>query len=544
MALSFLVPNRTVLLISDDALYIYSTTAKKVTLVEVVPWDAQNLVENVAGIIAKDCGKKPVLLLSDMVEQHYRKERIVRSGVNAIDRSTMLGRRLSVALGKYAVRAALPLKEKIPKVAGQPGADIYLFAAIPDTPQLDGAIGSVKKSMASIAGLCLLPVESASMVHELSQKLSKKTKTKAVWSVFVGQHKSGNLRQVITKNGDLALTRMSPFSADPQDVSSWSNEVYKEFRSTMSYLSRFGYDPDDGLDLIVIANESAGESLDALIEETCNLHVMSVGEAASTLGFTIGVHNDGDYADILHIAWASRKSRFTLPMKSGNVDRVHKPRQIAMAASLVLLLGGAFQSYQFTEQFSKLTEVNSNIESVKKRRAQLDVWFQRVVQEKEAMGFDVRLVQSALAVYEELEASNIPALDVFKGVGAALGKDLRIDSIVLKRPDPRQSAVVSNFSSFVQQEKPADPLFDTTLKMTYPGTTDVDRGNQEVLDLSERLGKILPDHKVEITKLLKDYEYTEGLVVETGDLEDENLQQDFVAEIRIDGPPKREAEQP
>ena len=47
MTPSFLVPNRTVLLVSDDALYIYSTSSKDVKLVETVPWDAQNFVENV-----------------------------------------------------------------------------------------------------------------------------------------------------------------------------------------------------------------------------------------------------------------------------------------------------------------------------------------------------------------------------------------------------------------------------------------------------------------------------------------------------------------
>jgi uncharacterized protein (UPF0335 family) len=346
---------------------------------------------------------------------------------------------------------------------------------------------------------------------------------------------------VITKNGDLALTRMSPFASSSKDVSAWSNEVYKEFKSTMSYLSRFGYDPDDGLDLMVIANEEASESLDALIEESCNLHVMSVGEAASTLGFTIGAQHDGDYADVLHIAWAGRKSRLTLPMKSGNVDRVHKPRQIAMAASFVLFLGAAFQSYQFTEQYSQFSVVSDGIESVKKRRSQLDVSYQRVVQEKESMGFDVRLVQSSLVVYDELERANIPVLDVFKGVGAALGKDLRIDGITVARPGFKAAKVVP---SWMQQDKEPEPLFETKLKMTYPGTTDIDLGNQEVLDLSARLTQLLPGHTVEITKLLKDYEYTEGLVVETGDLEGENLQLDFVAEIRIDGPPKKEAKQP
>jgi hypothetical protein len=50
---------------------------------------------------------------------------------------------------------------------------------------------------------------------------------------------------------------------------------------------------------------------------------------------------------------------------------------------------------------------------------------------------------------------------------------------------------------------------------------------------------LLKDHKVEITKRLKDYEYVEEMVVETGDLERKDATQDFVAEITIKGPPEK-----
>ena len=214
MGLSFLTPNRTVLLTSDDALYVYSVSSRGVKLVDVVPWGAQNFIDNVSNILAKDCAKRPVLMLNDMVEQHYRKERVLKSGVSSLDKQTMIKRRLSVAFGKYPVRAAMLLKEKIPKTKNQPASDIYIFAAIPESDSLNKTISAVKKSLASVAALCLLPVESSDMVRTLSQKLSKKGSKKATWSIFIGQHRSGNVRQVVTKNGELALTRMSPLAAE------------------------------------------------------------------------------------------------------------------------------------------------------------------------------------------------------------------------------------------------------------------------------------------------------------------------------------------
>ena len=534
MSLSFLTPNRTVLLVSDEFLSIMTVGSSGVRLVETIPWEAENFEKNVAGIIAKDCGKKPVLILNDMVEQHYRKERVVRTGVSMIDKSSMVKRKLNVAFPNYSVRAAYPLKEKIPKTDSQPAADVYIFAAVANTDQIATTINATKKSLASVAGLCLLPIESSDMVKALSAKLGGKNKRKKknVWSVFIGQHRNGSLRQVLTKNGELALTRMSPIVDKDDDPEAWAASVYQEFKSTVGYLGRFGYDPSDGLDVFVVANPAPGEALRTIFEEECELHVMGADEIAKALGVNIGVQDDMRYADPLHVAWAGRKGRFILPMKAAQVDEVSKPRQAAMLAGLALFAGAAFLGYQGISETSKLVDIGSQIDSFKKQKSQLDAQYQREVTRLEELGFDARLVQSSLEVYKDFEKDRIRVLDLFQGVGKALGKDLRVDSVELERSKP---SVVENVWGAVSNQ-PTQRLFEARLKMTYPATADVDKGNKEVEDLKNRIGSMLASHEVEVVKFLKDYEYTEGLVVETGDLETENIQQDFVAEIMVRGP--------
>jgi len=536
MSLSFLSPGRTVLLVSDEFLSILTTGANGVKLVDTIPWGAENFEKNVASIIAKDCGKKPVLILNDMVEQHYRKERVIKTGVNMMDKSSMLKRKLNVAFPNYPIRAAYPLKEKIAKTDSQTAADIYIFAAVANSDQVTKTIDATKKSLASVAGLCLLPVESSDMVKALSTKLGGKNarKKKNIWSVFIGQHRNGSLRQVLTKNGELALTRMSPVVEKDDDPELWAGEIYQEFKSTMSYLSRFGFDPEDGLDVFVMANPAPGEVLKSLVEEECDLHVMDVGEAAKALGMQIGMQDDMRYADPLHVAWAGRKGKFILPMKATEVDEVSKPRQVAMIVGLGLSVGASFLAYQAFGQVGKLAEIHGDIDNSKRQKAQLDVKYQTEVQRLEGLGFDVRLVQSSLSVYDEFEKDRMKLLGLFKGVGKALGKDLRVDSINVEKPVP---TVVQSVWGAVQK-KPKEPLFEAILKMTYPSTANVDTGNQEVADLRGRIESLLPLHEIKVTKFLKDYEYTEGLVVEAGDLDTQNIQQDFVAEILVRGPLK------
>jgi hypothetical protein len=532
MSISLFSPARTVLMISDEFLSIYKTGARGVTLVESVPWSTENFESAVARIIVRECGRKPVLILNDMVEQHYRKERVVRLGVNVMDRSSMLKRKLGVAFPNYPVRSAYMLKEKSPKTEKQGAADIYIFAAIANSDQLAKAVTAARQSMADVSGLCLLPVESSDMVRALSTRLARKGKGKPVWSVFIGQHRNGSLRQVVTKNGDLALTRMSPVSDRDDAPDVWAAEVYQEFKATMSYLTRFGYDQADGLDLIVVANPGAGDILSGMVEENCTVHVLTAGEAANLLGLAAGRQENGRYADMLHIAWASRKSRFILPMQSPQIEELSRPRQAAMLAGLVLAAGACFLGYQGFDTATHLAQGAADLAQENANKAQLDVKYQSEVQRLNALGFDVQLVQSAIAVNTQFEDARIKILNLVEASGKALGKDMRIDSLEVERVKTGPVEQVVNAATATPT-----PIYEARLKMTYPSTADIDKGNKEVAELRNRLEQALPGHTVKVTKFLKDYEYTEGLVVEAGDLKKENVQQDFVAEILVQGMP-------
>ncbi len=530
MSMSLFSPARTVLMISDEFMSVYTVDSKGVRLHETIPCADEGAVASVSSVLAKDCGGRPVLILNDMVEQHYRKERVLKSGVGFTDKAALLNRKLTVAFPNSPIRAAYALKEKIAKTDKQPASSLYIFAAVSNSEQLSKAISAVRESMVSLAGFCLLPVESSDMVSALSEKLAKSSKSPARWTIYMGQHRNGNLRQIVTRNGELALTRMSPVLDTEEDHQAWATQVHQEFKATMSYLSRFGYHAEDGLDVIIVAGAESGDLLENMIDESCNLHIMTVMQAAEVLGLRLGKQDSLRYADPLHVAWGGRKKKFILPMRAASIDAVSRPRQIAAVFVLCLFLGGVFQGYQLLDITWGVTAQSQNLNEMKEQKAQLDSQYERETERINKMGFDVRLVQSAIAVDADFEKNRIRVLDLVTQVAKALGKDLRIDLLEVKR------ASENPIETFVNGVSPPQPLFQARLRMTYPATANVDSGNKEVRELSERLTTLLPGHKVEVLKYLKDYEYTEGLVVKTGDLEKENIQQDFVAEILIKSP--------
>lgn len=527
MALSFLAASRTVLMVSDDALFIYSVSGRSVKMVEAVPWGSENFEDNVAVIISKECGGKPVLIINDMVEQHYRKERIPNVGM--LDKNSIIKRKLEVAFPNYPVRAALPLKEKTEKTKESLASNVCLFAAVPATEAFTKTMNAAVRSLAPVAGFCLLPIEAADMIKKLSDKLVPKSDQGAKWTVFIGQHQGGGLRQIVTKNDELALTRMTPIVDNDNDPVLWANEVHQEFQATMSYLSRFGFSHNDGLNIILVADVATGDIVSELIQEECGVYSITSDDALKNLGLP-SVHQDTAYhADGLHAAWIGRKNKFILPMRAQQIDTVSKPRQIAGLVSFLLFFSALFLGYQLFNNGQSLATSTSEIADAQKMQAQLKLQLDKEVQRKKDLGFDIQLIQVALDAHKQFGERHIDFFRLFAAVGKSLGRELRIDRISVSRGkkfDPKALLGLSQNA----------PKFYSSMQMTFPSETDAKKGNQEVRDLQTRLQTLLPDHVVEVTKLLEDYEYSEALVVESRDAVAKSSNQDYTAQLSIEGP--------
>lgn len=524
-----IAPSKTVLIIGDEALYIFSSGFKGLELIESVPWGADRFEENVSKIIARDCGSKPIVVLNDMVEQHYRKERVPK--VNVMDRKNVLNRKLQVAFQNYPVKAAFPLKEKIPKTDKMPAANVYIFAAAPSSDQYRKTMDAARRSLASISGYGLLPVEGAAMLKALSAKLAPRSKEKSKWAVFIGQHQNGGLRQIVIKDGELALTRMTPVIDSDSDPDLWATEIYQEFQATLSYMARFGFSAEDGLDIIITANPSAGDVLRNMIDVEANIYTMTASEIAQKLGLSISSYVDQRYADILYAAWIYKKPVLKLPMQAKEIQEISGPRRVSTAASVMLVLGACYLSYEAFTQFSHLSEVNESAAQADRQAAQLKTIYDQEVAKKEALGFDVRLVQSSIAIRDDLDSKNIYPVGLFKGLANGLGRDLRADTAsvsqyVAPAADPYAE-------SYGEAQKPH--VYEARLQLTFPRTTDIDKGNAEITALRDRLAKALPEHEVNVDKYLKDTEYVDELVVGKKDITQAEVEQDFVVSLTILG---------
>lgn len=546
MALPFLSPARTVLLIGDEALYVYKTAMNAVRLLGVVPWKAEDFNVTVVRLIRKEGGGKPVLLVNDMTDQHYKGgQRIPR--VSPLDRKNVLERKLQMTFSNYPIRGALPLKKVKGGASG--GKDnpatsggMYLFAAIPMSEAISKTLTASKAAFVSVSGLVLLPIEASDMVSALSAKLKAKGAKKSKWTIFIGQHQSGALRQVIIRDGQLAMTRMTPVSnIENVGARTWASEVAQEFKATISYLSRFGYNPEEETDVITVAQSEAGLALKELITIPCNYSSFTVNEAARLLGVGIGRQADQGYADPLHAAWIARKNRFILPMQARDIEGVLRPRQYAAAATVLLFLGAGYLSWDLINQAQGMLESREtaqlNAHQLQRVQADLQIETERM----DALGVNVRLLQAGVASYTNLQEGSLGPMPILHRIGEALGPEIRLDSLLIKVDEVDEQEGEMQFDPYTG-EAVFDNIarfFSAELYLSFPASFNPQVAVREISDLEARLRRAMPEYEVSVQRQVTNMNYTENVRGEIGAARrpqaEAEAERDYVAEIRIRG---------
>lgn len=483
---------RAVLLIGDEALCIYKVTAKAVLLLDRVPWQADGFLDIVTRTIKKECKFRPLLILNDMTDQHFKGgQRITKVG--PLDKANVIKRKLNVAFPSYPIRGALKIATPGGAKASD-GSERYLFAGVPASEQIAKTVHVSKMSLSDLSGFYLLPVEAASMVNDLAAKISKKEgREPGQWVVFVGQHHGGALRQIIVRNGQLAMTRMTPIIDSDEDPARWAQEVNNEFKATVSYLSRFGFTPEDGVDIISVANSESGIALGDLLDISCNYHSFTSMEIAKILGMKIGVQDDPRYADALHVSWVSKAVQFAMPMISKDIGELRMQRLGATAAMFCLIGASLFFAGQMKVQTGKYLEQNKKLTQAKKTKSRAQASYSDAERALKEKGIDIKYIRALATTYEEFEADTSSALPIISVLGKALEGKMRIDKVD-----------VSPFATEVDDDEGTPGSFVSAKRRKLPVKISKDKYSQLSKEEEERLSEGALRAIVKITYLNND----------------------------------------
>lgn len=425
---------RRVIMVGGEGVVLFAPSGNGIVRETSFSWEVPNFQQRLAEILGEQNQSKSVAILFDGADQTYRREDNIPK-LSPIDRPRFVKRKLELAFPAYNVRGALEIKP--PKIKGvPPGSPSYLFVAVPEIDNLERVGGAVFDAGVPVSGFGLLPTESAALVSELSEKVFSGNERKSRWAVLVGQHETGGLRQIVVKDGNLALTRLTPPSEAGTSGAAWAESVIREFRATMNYVGRFGFNPADGLDVMFICGNVEKQFFDEQALGVQNFRCLTVSEALKQIGVNSIAFDKSNFADALHAAWVSRKSKLVFPMSLPSIQKITGPRQIvqyaswALGVSAIAMVGLSGQSYYGYQT------LQSEIEAKESQRNVLEREYNQEAKVFDSLPVKPAIVNATLAVKTVTEKNSPQFSKIAHKLKASLGEDILLETLVFKHvPD-------------------------------------------------------------------------------------------------------------
>lgn len=466
-----------ILVAGGEGVALYSSDKRGVFRETALAWDVPNFEQQLTAILLGKNQNQTLCVLFDGADQTYRKEENIPK-LSAVDRPRFVQRKLELAFPSHPVRAAAEIKHI--KIKGIPPPDkkeapSYLFAALAETDNIDRVGKSVYDSGVPVTGFGLLPAESASLVTALAGKIFNEPGKRSRWAVLIGQHETGGLRQVVIKDGNLALTRLTPTSDKGTSGAGWVEEVIQEFKATLTYISRFGYKTEEGLDVIVICGDLEKQFFDQKALPVTHLKCLTLTEALGVIGSRSMILEKGNFADALHAVWAGRKTILDLPVKVPSIQKVIAPRLIArygsgiLAATAIAAVFFIAQTYQDYHQIQNDITEKQNQRNVRQREY-----------EEEAKAFDTlpakpKEVKAVINIKKTLETNTTDLRPVLHKLKEAMGGDVFLRSLDISHESGKSlNPNISVANKKITPEEEEKGVLKITFSFTLPSTMQLE----------------------------------------------------------------------
>lgn len=489
-----------ILIVGNDGVHLYVLNGKKISLFR----DFSDAGGNLSGELkaAFKSLKMPLIVLFDVVEQQYRRENIPKVGFT--DKSKVIGRRLAMAFPQQQMRAYLLSKQKGRENEGL----VALFAGLAPNLAIVQIMDAILSSEVYIEGAGLLPLESTAMTVKLFEELRKNSKSRrpARWTILMSHHKTGGLRQIIVKEDELALTRMTPIVIDTNRAEAFADEVVREFNATLTYLSRFGYVPSDGLELCIIGIPAVNQRLRQYQLPVNELYTLTPMEAGNLLKLKPMLAQDmAGYGEIIHAGWVAMQRGLAVSLSSPLIDKIKKARQFARFANIGLFLGILYLGWQLWNLQSNIMDLKSDISMQRSQQVSLQGDLDALTKKLDTLKYEPEKIKTLMGVYEEYQKLNI---DIQPTLNALLPM-LNTPKFFLSNIEISQEEKLDASTPAMPPEPLPDgtePKKKITLQMTigFAKSIPVEQAARNTLEFADNLRKRFPGREIVIMEMVGD----------------------------------------
>jgi hypothetical protein len=351
------------------------------------------------------------------------------------------------------------------------------------------------------------------------------------------------LRQVVVKDGNLALTRLTPMSDAGLAGAGWAEEVVREFKATLTYISRFGYNVDDGLDVLVVGGDVEKQFFNEKEIGATNFRCLSVTEALAAIGSKSFGLEKSNYADALHAAWVSKKNTLRLPIRVPSIHKIMAPRLAARAGGTLMLLAAAGLAYFSFTSYQEYRVVQEDIMQRQNQKMMLEREYAEESKIFDALPVKPQLIKSAIAIKKTLETNTIDLPKSLRTLKGALGSDIILSELFLEHQPAAGLGLTATTPDAVL---PPLTLPDGTVdrgklrivfKFALPNNMQLEQKVTRAEQLQKDLQAAFPGYEVDIVSQFGKVDREGKFEAELGGPAAQSSSLQDMAEFRLEGPP-------
>ncbi|MEQ8968732.1 MAG: hypothetical protein RID91_23140 [Azospirillaceae bacterium] len=417
---------RFVLLIGDEGATLVHVVGRQVRRRLFVPVDDPEREARIAEVLAGE-RNTPVAPLLDLLEQQYREGETPRVG--PFDRGKVLRRKLALTFPDAALTGALA-------TGGDERSRSFLFAALPRDDALAPWLAAARRAGNPILPLRLLPVETAGLHARLAERAGpgeagpgEGGPGEGQWALLMTRQRTGGFRQVITKDGRLVFTRLTPDPGADASAAEVVEAIEREFASTVSYLRRLSYSDAERLALTVLATPEICAAIEPRRLRIRRVTALTPARAADALGLADVAEPEEGYADALYAAVHAQQPRPALAIDqpalavSRWMNRLPRAATAATAVAAVALIGWSALAWQ------DLRRERRAVAGLETTVATLEVERDRLAERVAALAEPPERVAATLAGRAALVDATPALAGAVRGVAAALAPPLVVTGL-------------------------------------------------------------------------------------------------------------------
>jgi hypothetical protein len=426
-----------VLFIGDEGAILVYIKGNVVQSRQFVPDASQQHLNDLRQTLLSD-PLAPILMVVDSMDQSYVQQTL--PPVSALSVNKLIKRRLERDFGVNDIKGAILLgREKNGRKDWN-----FLMISLERSPQLTVWLDFIEEMPHRFRGIRLVSVETEVLIRNIERAMGvPKEGTGAKWKFFVSHNKVGGFRQVILHNGRLIFTRLAqPIGESNTEVI--AGNIEQEMLSTIEYMRRLNFDPQDGLDIYILASSGIKDSIDRNKFNFTSLHVLAPYEVAQYLNIEGATQPSDQFGDVILASsiGCSRKHVLTLSTPlSRKIDTyyqlVYYQRLAAILAGFVLIAYAAttgYDIYNLSEYEEDLTRKKSvsqqNLNQLQDEIGKTDI--------------NIEKAHELIQLYREMASQSTSPLPLIGKFRLIVQAPTRIKSIVWKIADTNAATAAAS----------------------------------------------------------------------------------------------------